>query len=247
MKQHHPTVVGTTLGGIIALPRSVCFRVVVAAEVGLLYHVQRARNRLPRWIRHVCDRLLSAHPLYDLTLGLWMLVPLALYHLGWRLFWPLALNVLVGFLLSWGVGGPIPRDMIEWLRPRPRLSPSGFPCIEVQVAACLLTYVGWWYGTPLAVGGCSAAFLALLALRLYALTHFPHQLALSAALGAASVPGCRRLGRYLFPLPVAVEVHFIGAFMIACLFIGYIAYHAESNDVPFMRIPRETCAWWGGV
>jgi len=236
------TAGATPLGGIISLPRTFILRPLLRAEVYILFLLQRLRGRLPRKVRYICDRLLSSNPFYDLTFGLWLLTPWCLYHVGWRLFWPLSLNVFSGFLLSWIVGGPIPRELIEWLRPRGRLSPSGFPCIELQVASCLLTYVGWWYSTfPVVVVACCAAFLLLVTLRLYGLTHFPHQLVLSAALGAGSVPGCRRLGRYFFPLPVSIEVHLLGAFFVACIFIGYVAYHAESNDVPIMRVPRDTC------
>ena len=213
-------------------------------EVFLLHALQGLRARLPRSVRRTMDKLISAHPLYDLTLALWLCIPWALASLGWRLFWPLCLNILVGFLLAWFVGGPIPGDLIDWLKPRARLSPSGFPCIELQVASCLLLYVGWWHSdSPGVVAACCAAFATLLLLRLYALTHFPHQLVLSAAMGAGSVPACRRLGRYLFQLPVPVDVHLLGAFVFGSLFLGYICYYAETNEVPFARIPQAECAF----
>jgi hypothetical protein len=234
----------TPVGRILPSLRFALFSTVLRSDVYVMHAVQRLRSALPKRVRRTLDKLVSAHPMYDLTLGLWLCIPWALYSLGWRLFWPLALNTLCAFLATWLVGGPKPEQLIDWLRPLGRMSPSGFPCIELQVATCLLTYVGWWYASPLQLAvvlPCAAALAALLALRLYALTHFPHQLLLSAAIGAASVPGCRRLSRYLFALPVAQELHIAGAFFIGCLFLGYICYYAETNEVPFARIPRAEC------
>ena len=239
-----PAPGSTPVGRILPALRTSLFSAVISVDVYIMHAVQGARARLPRSVRRTLDKLLSAHPLYDVTLGLWLLVPWALALLGWRLFWALALNVTFAFLATWYIGGPLPGEWIGWLRPRARLSPSGFPCIELQVASCLLTYVAWWYGPRLAVVlPCAAALAALVALRLYALSHFPHQLLLSAAIGAASVSGCRKLGRYMFALPVPQEVHLLGAFAVACLFLGYICYYAETNEVPFGRISQAECAW----
>ena len=77
---------------------------------------------------------------------------------------------------------------------------------------------------------------------MYALTHFPHQLALSVLLGGFSVPAGRAVARFFFKAKLPPQMHGLGAVAVVFIAAGFIAYHAESNAVPFMRIPRAECA-----
>jgi hypothetical protein len=224
------------------LPRFRPLAQLLRAELDALYAVQRARRALPLALRWVCDRLLSAHPFYDAALALWMAVPFALAAYGWVLFWLLVLNVGVAFCLHWALGAPSPAELDARLRARGRLSPSGFPCMELQVLTALLAYAAWWHATVAAAAWCALAGGALLALRVYALTHFPHQLALSVLLGGFSVPAGRAVARFFFKAKLHPQMHGLGAVAVVFIAAGFIAYHAESNAVPFMRIPRAECA-----
>jgi hypothetical protein len=226
----------------LPLPRFRPFALLLRAELDALYAVQRVRRALPLALRWLFDRLISAHPLYDVSVALWMAAPFALWARGWVLFWLLVLNVFAAFALHWTLGAPSPGALDARLRPRGRVSPSGFPCMELQVASALLGYLAWWHATPAAVLGAGAAGAALLATRVYALTHFPHQLALSVALGGFSVPAGRAVARYFFKTRLHPQVHALGAVAVVFLVVGFVAYHVESNAVPFMRIPRSECA-----
>ena len=83
---------------------------------------------------------------------------------------------------------------------------------------------------------------ALLATRLFALTHFPSQLFGSAAAGALSVPALRRIAAHLWNAPLTPQVHVGGAIFVASVIVAYLGYHIESNDIPIMRVPRAECA-----
>ena len=226
------------------LPRFRPFAQLLRAELDALYHVQRARRALPLALRWLCDRLLSAHPFYDLSIAFWMAAPFALASYGWVLWWLLVLNMFTAFIVHWTLDAPSPADLDARLRPRGRLSPSGFPCMELQIATSLLAYVAWWHGSVQVWIGCLVAGGALFALRVYALTHFFHQLVLSVLLGGLSVPAGRAVARYFFKARLDPQLHGLGVVFVIFVVAGFIAYHAEMNAVPFMRIPRAECAFW---
>ena len=146
------------------------------SELDFLYALQKIRRVLPLSVRWLCDRLLSSHPFFDVTIGLWMAVPWLLFAYGWVLFWLLSANLFLTFALHWATEAPSPGDVDSRLRPRGRVSPSGFPCMEIQLAACILAYIAWWHATLRVTGLCVGAGGFLVLLRFYALTHFPHQI-----------------------------------------------------------------------
>lgn len=224
------------------LPRFRPLAQLLRAELDVLYAVQRTRRMLPHALRWLCDRLISSHPFYDVSIAVWMTTPFALAAYGWVLWWLLVLNVAVAFSLHWALDAPSPADLDARLRPRARLSPSGFPCMEVQLATALLAYIAWWHASALVWCGCALAVGALVLLRVYALTHFPHQLALSVALGGFSVPAGRAVARYFFKARLHPQMHGLGVVFVMFIVAGFVAYHAETNSVPFMRIPRSECA-----
>jgi hypothetical protein len=215
--------------------------IILRNELDFLYMAQKIRRVLPHPVRWMADRLISSYPFYDVTIGLWMAIPYFLWAYGWILFWLLSINVFGSFMLHWALDAPSPGDVDARLRPRGRLSPSGFPCIEIQVAACLLAYIAWFHMTPLAIGLCTGVGGSIVLLRFYALTHFPHQIIVSGLLGAFSVPAGRAVARYFFKTRIHPHTHALGAIAVGSMIIGYIAYYAESNELPFMRIPRAEC------
>jgi hypothetical protein len=233
----------TPVGGLVTVPRVGILAHALLLEQLLVQRQQGAARRLPKAARRFCRQLISAHPFHDVTLALWLALPYFLLSHRWDLFWLLSANLFGTFMLSWWVGGAGPGELDPSLRPLPRLSPSAFPCVEVQLAACLLTYLAWWHRTLPAAAACAAAFAALLATRLFALTHFPSQLAGSAAMGALSVFGGRRLAAHLFKMPLAPQVHVGGAIFVASAVVAYVGYHIETNDAPIMRVPHAECAY----
>lgn len=136
------------------------------------------------------------------------------------------------------------------LKPRGRVSPNGFPCVELHLAAVL------WAtlfaspdvrppGSPGATAGlalgCIASCGALLGLRLYAGTHMLWQLAVSALLGALSAPLQLRMAALLLPRGVNPLMHGLNFSLLVLGWAGYVGYQAESNDSPFLRTERAEC------
>jgi hypothetical protein len=210
-------------------------------EVASLLSVQRfRRGRLPLWLRWSCDRLLSTHPFYDASLAAWLAAIALLPIVGYPIWWCMSVNVVASFALSRYPGGAAPADVEPRIKSRGRVSPSGFPCVEVQLASCLATVVATEFrGEPLA-GAVGALYVAALALlRLYGCTHFPSQLLASLALGASSVPALYAIAAlFIEPGTVNGGLQFLAALPLGMLFVGYAAYRAETNDMPFARIPK---------
>lgn len=219
------------------------FRTVAAlclqSELDFLYSLQKARRRLPLVVRWTADRLICAHPLYDFSLVVWTCTLVALYYMTWGMMWTLVANVLLSFLLAMFVGGPIPAGLDNRIKSRGRASPSGFPCIELQLATVCLVVCGRLFPHPAALLLGTLTWLLLLSLRLYGVTHFPHQLVLSTALGLLSIPAFEAAAGYMLPRGMPKQLHVIGMCLVGALMLCYVAYKAENNDAPVFRVPRE--------
>lgn len=209
-------------------------------EANMLFSIQQYRKRIPRTLRRYMDLCISSHPLYDLSFIYWLSILLGLYYIGYRLMWIVSINILLSFLLAWTIGGSVPNDNDLRLRPRGRVSPNGFPCIELQITASFL-YVLILQGT-VKIGviflGYTGLFILIL-LRLYGLTHYPHQLFFSVFVGTGSVPLLYRIGIRYFPRTLHPQTNLLIAIAILFLFIGYLAYKMETNDAPIGRIPKD--------
>ena len=161
--------------------------------------------------------------------------------------WLLAANVMLSFILAWtvGAGAKVPADLDSRLQPRGRVSPTGFPCVELHLAtvlavAALLHYPrnGWvWVA---GVGG----IWCLIFLRLYGLSHFPHQLGASVALGLAGVPLLMFASNRAFPKGVPIDVHILGGVFIATAFLTSVAYKIEQGDSPVLRVAKKDCEYY---
>jgi len=158
--------------------------------------------------------------------------------------WQLAVNVVLSFTFSWTVGRVVatPADVDPRIRPRGRVSPRGFPCVELHLATVLCTAAIIKFPAERSIITCSLLALTTLAsFRLYALTHFPSQLAMSVLLGAATVPALQTLATMLWPRGVPADVHIIGGVALGFAFLSFMAYRAEENGAPFLRIRKCDC------
>lgn len=209
------------------------------SELDLLYSLQKARRRLPLMVRWTADRLICAHPLYDFSLVVWTCTLVALYFMTWGMMWALVGHVLLSFLLAMFVGGPVPAALDSRIKARGRASPSGFPCIELHLATVCLVICGQVFPHPAAILLGVLTWLLLLSLRLYGVTHFPHQLVLSTALGLLSVPAFEAVAGYMLPRGLPKQLHVIGMCLVGAMMLCYVAYKAENNDSPVFRVPRE--------
>lgn len=215
---------------------------IIRPDVRLLLRIQAWRRTLPLWFRRVMDSLISGHPLYDASIVLYVLCIVAIWFVGWPLTWILVLNMIGSFVACILLRAPTPTDADATLRERERVSPWGFPCIELQVATALLAMV---LSSPPVNAGlaitCGCCWLALLFLRVYALTHFLHQLVGSILPGVFSVPIMVGLANTAYPRGVSSLSHAMCSIGVGALVLAYVGYKAEMNEAPFFRIPRQEC------
>jgi len=163
----------------------------------------------------------------------------------------LSLNVTVGFIVAFSLRFGSPRDYDSRLKPRGRVSPTGFPCIEAQLATVMWSMVliynqqnGASASTILAlIGSCVVSSLLLALLRLYAGTHTLLQLLASVAFGAASIPALFALAGSVFPQGMDPKVQSLNFMMLVLAWAGYVCYQAENHSMPFLRVEREECAF----
>lgn len=213
------------------------------AELRFLLWVQDARRRLPPLVRAVAEALTSSHPGRDVSAAVWLATVPALWYLGPTLMWLLAANIALSFALAWTVGRTVavPADVDARLRARGRVSPTGFPCVELHMAVVLFAAALLRYPSSGLAAGAVLTVSVLVVLRLYALTHFPSQLLASVALGAAVVPALQAGAAATWPRGVPGDVHLLGGVALGSAFLAYAAYRAEENGAPFLRVRKREC------
>jgi hypothetical protein len=220
-------------------PAATLVQLFMQMELDLLYRVQKARRRLPLTLRWTADRLISSHPFYDVSLIVWVCTIVGCYFVGWGYMWVFSANVFASATLAALLGGPVPSDLDPRIKPRGRVSPSGFPCIELHLATVALAVAGRAYPQPSVLIPAVLFWAILVALRLYGCTHLPHQLLLSTIIGLLSLPATNAAAAAMLPpRGVPTSVHALGAIAVGTLWVGYAALRAESNDLPFARVPR---------
>lgn len=216
-------------------------------ELAVCHVIQRSRKCLPHWVQRAINGISSGHPAVDASALVWVIGVCVALEFGVRAAW---LQVSVGvaaFLLSqlpWCQRASSPAEIDPSIKAHGRLSPTAALCIEMAVAAAVAYSVvtsptghawGW------AAASLSLALFA--ALRLLALTHFPHQLAVSLVFGfglcslldaavAAFLPPKTR---------ISADVHAVGGVVVLCCAVAYVAALAESNDAPMLRVERKEC------
>lgn len=238
-------------GGVLRLPAWLERREVAAALA-----LQAARRALPTPVRHAVDAVTSGHPGHDASAGLYAGAVVAGATLGARVAWGLVVVGAVAFGASHlppCTRARPPSDLDVRVRPRPRASPAAVPCVEIAVGVALVALVS---STPGAAGGAVAAAAggvgALLLTRLLAATHCLYQLAASVAGALALVAALD--GAVWWALPpgsprVPHDVHLVGGLFVGLAAAGYVAYRAETGDVPLLRVQRKECElrwWWRG-
>jgi hypothetical protein len=211
-------------------------------EVNFLLTVQRfRRSSLPYFIRWMCDRMISTHPFYDASFAAWLQTVVAIYFVGFPLSWCLCANIFLGFVLARIFKGKIPSDVEPRIKSRGRLSPSGFPCIELFIVGCVSYAVVYKFPKDIyAILGAILTPLILSLLRIYGCTHFPSQLIFSLVFGGLTIPLYFNIGLYFYPKGLDNFSHLL-AILPPCLgYIGYVAYKVETNEMPFLRTPKAT-------
>lgn len=223
----------------ITVPGSLMYYKLLAWDAEMVFYIQKWCRKLPRPVRSVCRSMLSSNPLFDLSIITWITTAVGLYFCGWNLFWSLSLNVFLAFFLSWIVGGRMPGDIDPRLQPLGRVSPTGFPCIEIQLSVAALCVMLIEFPEPPVVFFSFLYLGVLLFLRLFGMTHFIHQLLFSIIVGGISVPTGFYLSAYWFPKRLHPQTHLIGAVLVACVWICYVAYKFENDETILSRIPRD--------
>jgi len=211
-------------------------------EVKLLLYVQRyRRSKLPYIVRWMCDRMISTHPFYDASFAAWLQTIVAIYFVGFPLSWCLCANIFIIFMVAHFFRGKVPSDVEPRIKSRGRLSPSGFPCIELFIFGCVCAAVLYKFPRDLyAILGSIITPLVLSLLRIYGCTHFPSQLISSFSLGVLTIPIYFNIGLYFYPRGLDNFSHLL-AILPPCLgYIGYVAYKVETNEMPFLRTPKAT-------
>lgn len=189
-------------------------RLLVRADFAALSVVRRCRLCLPLPLRAALSALTSSHPLHDISSGVWLGALVAVLFVGWEMAWMLVANLSLALLLSWTLAAPGPGDLdpVGYRLRRGRVSPAGFPCLELHMLTVVVVMLNVAYEkggdggggggadasaavapTGLGVGlGASlgaGVVLLLFLLRLFALTHFVSQL-----LGACVLARAWRVG-----------------------------------------------------
>lgn len=272
------------------MPRWGLFRWFLNVDLSCLLFLQSVRRRLPLCVRSFFDRMISGHPAHDISLVIWIAAAGCLWAIGWPLAWLVVGNMTLSFILAWvlpmivaplklvaivgrwgnllrGLGDALehiyrtPETYDPRLKPRARVSPTGFPCIELHLLTVLWSCILLSYLSPKAIyyntgtGGsvepqskvvstalittCAITFGFFLWIRLYSGTHLLWQLVASCVLGGLSVPLEVTLANNYFPKGVSVTMHSVTMTLVVFLWLGYLCYQAESNAAPFMRLERE--------
>jgi hypothetical protein len=110
---------------------------VVHGDVDVVLEVQRWKRSLPQRLQSVLERTMSPHPLHDLSVVVWMVLLAGLPFAGYPLLWNFFATFLVCMALAYGVQATVPRQIDSRVSSRAQISPSGFPVVEVVLAAVI--------------------------------------------------------------------------------------------------------------
>jgi len=169
---------GQVLGELWALtPFPAIVRGWVGAEIIVLRLIQRIRRWLPLRLRQFINSFVSSHPLHDISCAVWLAAFVGIWFVGWELTWMMTANVALSFILSWIFRFSSPSDVDPSIRSRGRVSPCGFPCVELHLLTVFASTIIIASGRhPVAMGVGVGSIVGLFLLRVYALTHFITQL-----------------------------------------------------------------------
>ncbi|KAA0147486.1 hypothetical protein FNF29_07332 [Cafeteria roenbergensis] len=212
------------------------------SQLRLLLRVRAYRAGLPRRWRRVLDSLLSRRPLEDIGLLVWILPVAALPWLKFHFFVTAASLILWGLLLgallrgTWAAASP--GRVLPSLALMPRASVHALPALDLWVGPWALTSAALTLGGGWAVAGAWVYLLLLLALRLYSMALFPHQILVSLAGGASSAMLLRWAGWRIWPGEIPPAVQLAVATLAGMGLLGVIAGYMESNIGPFGNTPR---------
>lgn len=110
-------------------------RDLVAAELDVAFSIQKWRIR--RTWGHQVNKLLSTHPLADISVVVPVLLAFALPFAGYTLLWSSVATFFVCLLLDKAIGAHTPRGLDPRIVSLSAVSPRGFPAFEVALAAAV--------------------------------------------------------------------------------------------------------------
>ncbi len=111
-------------------------RDLVATEIEAAFSIQQWRGR--RRFGHHINKLLSSHPLLDVSVVLPILLAFTLPFAGYPLLWCATITFFICFLVDRVVCAYTPHGLDPRVVPLSHLSPHGFPCFELALAASIL-------------------------------------------------------------------------------------------------------------
>jgi hypothetical protein len=106
-------------------------------ELDAVFGIQQWRIKQP-WRHHV-QKLLSPHPLYDVSIVTPILLIFSLPFAGYCLFWTSLLSFLMCFILDKVIRAHTPRRLDPRIVSLSQCSPGGFPCFELCLSAAVYT------------------------------------------------------------------------------------------------------------
>lgn len=209
---------------------------VARREAAFLLRVQRHRDTLP--LLRPLKLVLSWHPLKDITVIVWIAFLVSLAWIGYTLCFEFMSIAIVSFAANWLMGVRRPSDLDHRIKQLSNISPYAFPSMEITMAAVLSTSMAEAWGTPWgwSVGYAVVAFLCFT--RVYAAAYLPHQLVFSWVWGAAGIVLVRYITASIWKKRVPDHWKIVSAFTMFALVACWVAYRAERNASPFMRIPK---------
>ena len=211
-----------------------------AAQLDVLFRVQGGRDG---WLGSGALYLLcSPHPLYDVSLLPYAVWVGAMPFFGVRVIWAGTVCLFAAMLSNWIIRARCPREVDARLRMLAQVSPHGFPVVEVHMATALCADVAWSAGAPWCWAVVVVIVLLVAITRIFSVSYFPDQVAGSVLTGAACVAGAYAAGARLFAAGLTRETHMMLLVFVGFSVLAYVAYLAEQNASPFMRVPRSECA-----
>jgi hypothetical protein len=185
---------------------------------------------------------MGSHPLHDFSVVVWLTFAAALPFLGYPLLFSFFANLFFALLLSSVVRSKSPSAFDRRLRSRVRMVHGAtFPCVEIWLAVVTFLQIACSRPTVGAIAGLTLLFLAVYATRLFTLAWFNLQLAASSVLGLAGWAACEMARESIFRKKIGKDMQLVFGAIVVTVFIGYVAYLAESNATPLMALPKSEC------
>ncbi|CAM9524061.1 unnamed protein product, partial [Pylaiella littoralis] len=229
--------------------RTTIWRELIASDLELVWKVQDAVRAWPEWMQSNLARVVSHHPLRDVSVVTWFAFLLGCHRFGFHFFWACCANLVGAAFLRLLLSAPQPFTYDQRLRPlTDRYETShGLPSLETHMATVV---AGWWAESGGGQGNTDDVrpLVRLLAMgyicfvgftRVYACSRFVHQVALSSVTGIVGLSLGWRLSTHLDGLGLMMRHHVRGTIIVVIMALGMLAYQVENNDSQMMGIKKK--------